>query len=77
MTTESETQVKVVFTNIKFFNEDENTVGEMKIIGKKTMLDAKKLVKELEGKNILISKDILKEEFSVDTESLYSLKKSA
>ena len=74
---ESETtKVKVVFTNIKYFNEDSNTVGELKIIGKKTMIEAKKLVKDLEGKNVLISKDNIKEEFSVNTVALYALKDS-
>lgn len=71
------TKVKVGFTNIKYFNEEKETVSEMKIIGKKTMVECKKLVKELEGKNVLISKDNVKEEFYVNTVALYSLKETA
>lgn len=71
------TKVKVTFTNIKYFNEEKETVSEMKIIGKLTMIAAKKMVKELEGKNVLISKDNVKEEFYVNTVALYALKESA
>lgn len=71
------TKVKVSFTNIKYFNEESETVSETKIIGKQTMIQAKKLVKELEGKNVLISKDNVKEEFHVNTVALYALKESA
>lgn len=70
------TKVKVSFTNIKYFNEESETVSETKIIGKQTMIQAKKLVKELEGKNILISKDNVKEEFHVNTVALYALKEA-
>lgn len=71
------TKVKVSFTNIKYFNEESETVSETKIIGKQTMIQAKKLVKEFEGKNVLISKDNVKEEFHVNTVALYALKESA
>lgn len=71
------TKVKVSFTNIKYFNEESETVSETKIIGKQTMIQAKKLVKGLEGKNVLISKDNVKEEFHVNTVALYALKESA
>jgi|AntDeeMinimDraft_6_1070357.scaffolds.fasta_scaffold03573_2 hypothetical protein len=70
------TKVKVSFTNIKYFNEDKNEVGEMKIIGKQTMIKAKKMVKELEGKNVLISKENVNEQFHVNTIALYSLKET-
>lgn len=70
------TKVKVSFTIIKYFNEESETVSETKIIGKQTMIQAKKLVKGLEGKNVLISKDNVKEEFHVNTVALYALKEA-
>lgn len=72
------TKVKVRFTKVKYFNEDANEVKDVTIIGKLSMPECKKYLKEnVEGKNVLISKENVNEEFHVNTVALYALKETA
>lgn len=69
------TKVKVRFTTIKFFNEETGEVNENTIMGKLTMADCKKFLKEnIADKTVFISKSPAVETIKVDTAALYALK---
>lgn len=68
------TKVKVFHTEVKFFNQESNSVIVEKLVGKITAGDLKTYVKELNKENVFISRELLTEEFNVNTAALYELK---
>lgn len=68
------TLVKVRSTLIKFYNSETDKAEDLKALGKFTLAQAKKYVKEINSKNVLINKENVDEEFYVNTVTLYQLK---
>ena len=68
------TKVKVHITTIKFFDPKINSVNTHKVLGKMTVINCKKLTKQLNKDNIFIEKNTTLDQFSVDTKTLYDLK---
>ena len=75
-TSAANTLVKVRSTSIKFFSEETNSVEDVLIVGKMSVLDCKTYVRELNDKNVFISKENINEEFEVNTVALYALKEA-
>lgn len=69
------TKVKVRFTGIKYFNEEIGEVREDTVMGKLTMMECKKFLKEnVADKTVFISKEPIIETIKVNTTDLYALK---
>lgn len=68
------TNVTVQFTVLKFYDAETNTVVEVERIGKMTVSNCRKYVKEMNEKNIFIGKTTTNTKFQVDSAKLYSLK---
>lgn len=68
------TKVNVHVTVISFFDPKRNQVSKHKIIDKVTAINCRKLIKEMDSRNIFIEKETTIESFEVDTKALYALK---
>ena len=67
------TPVTVRQTIIKYFNESENQVHDVKVVGKLNITESKEYLKKC-NLGLFISKEDLKETFNVDTVALIQLK---
>lgn len=68
------TKVKVHVTTIKFFDSATDSVNEMEHPSRLTMVEAKKLIKDINENNVLIHKETMIDEFEVSTTELFKLK---
>ena len=67
------TLVKVQQTDVKFFNEEKDTVETVRLVGRLSVPECRDYVKELHNSNILINKETVSIEFPVNTISLLQL----
>ena len=67
------TPVTVRQTIIKYFNESENQVRDVKVVGKLNITESKEYLKKC-NLGLFISKEDVKETFNVDTVALIQLK---
>lgn len=67
------TTVSTIQTSIKYFNEAENKVGDVVVIGKLNQTESKKYLEDCEL-GLFISKETVKETFEVETAQLLSIR---
>ena len=67
------TPVTIRQTVIKYFNESNNQVHDIKVVGKLNITESKEYLKKC-NLGIFISKEDLKETFNVDTVALIQLR---
>lgn len=70
---ENTTLVKVQQTDVKFFNEENNTVETVRLVGRLTVPQCREYVKSLFADNIYINKETVATEFPVNTVALLQL----
>lgn len=71
---ENTTLVKVLITEVKYFDEENNSVETVRLTGRYSIPECRDYVKTLFQDNIYISKENLSEQFPVSTVELYQLK---
>lgn len=70
----STTPVTVRITRIKYYDHKTNSVQEIDIVGKMSVIECRKHIQSLDETNILISKENINDSFEVNVNSLYELK---
>lgn len=68
------TKVKVRITTISYFNHETESIREHSLLGRFTVVECRKIVRDLNTKNIYVSKETKVDEFEVNTQQLYNLK---
>lgn len=68
------TTVTVRISRIKYYDHTTNSAQQFDHVGRVSIPEAKKLVKEIHEENVLINKENINDTFEVSTTELYSLK---
>lgn len=68
------TTVKVQITEIKYYDKNLNRANTIKKLGRITVINCRKLLRQMDEGHLFISKTNHTETFQVSTEQLYSLK---
>lgn len=70
---ENTTLVKVSQTDVKYFNEENDTVETVRLVGRLTVPQCRDYVKTLHPANVMINKETVNVEFPVNTVALLQL----